>query len=68
MSSAAVLTASPAIFNDGDSAGWGVGVQVTILRPLLVPDEADEEVGPMFKVQRADGATKDAFADELVQS
>lgn len=40
-------------------------VPVIIVRPLVVPDEADEEVGPMFRVQLPDGINDDAFGDEL---
>lgn len=40
------------------------GHECEIVRPLR-PDEADEEVGPMFKVRFANGAEHDVFADEL---
>lgn len=37
---------------------------VEIIRPLTL-DEADAEVGPMFKVRFSDGFTADVFEDEL---
>lgn len=43
----------------------GEPVPVVVVRPLAVPDEADDEVGPMFRVRLADGSERDAFADEL---
>lgn len=51
-------------FNDTASDGWGAGVRVTVTR-RLGPDEADGDAGPMYEIQRADGATRHAFADEL---
>ena len=38
---------------------------ITIIRPLSVPDEADEEVGPMFRVMFEDGTRRDVFIDEI---
>lgn len=38
---------------------------VTVLRQLG-PDEADEEVGPMYHVRFADGFEGDVFEDELI--
>jgi hypothetical protein len=40
------------------------GQRATIIRPLG-PDEADEEVGPMYRVVFPDGSRGDVFADEL---
>ena len=40
------------------------GQTVEIVRPLT-PDEADEEVGPMFRVRFQDGIEADVFGDEL---
>jgi hypothetical protein len=53
-----------ATFNDTDSDGWGQAVPVTVERPLTAA-ECDAESGQMFRVVRDDGASKDAFADEL---
>lgn len=38
---------------------------VNIMRWLEVPQEADEEVGPMYKVRYLDGTVADAYEDEL---
>lgn len=40
------------------------GQRCTVIRPLDAT-EADEEVGPMFKVRFEDGHEADAFEDEL---
>lgn len=40
------------------------GQPCVILRPLG-PDEADEEVGPMFRIRFEDGYEASAFAEEL---
>lgn len=53
-----------AIFNDTSSDGWGTNVSVQVIR-RLGPTECDAEVGPMYKIIRADGRTRDAFRDEL---
>lgn len=41
------------------------GQPMTIIRPALVPDEADEEVGPMFLVRFEDGETQFVYVDEI---
>jgi hypothetical protein len=42
------------------------GTTVTVLRRLTL-DEADPEVGPMFRVRFSDGTESAAFGDELDQ-
>lgn len=43
------------------------GQPIKVLRPLIVPDEADEEVGPMFLVEFEDGETAHVYSDEIVE-
>jgi hypothetical protein len=43
------------------------GQDFTIIRPLEVGKERDEEVGEMYEIQFADGFVTDAFADETLE-
>lgn len=56
--------------SSGSSDGFPVetahsGQIATVVRPIRVPDEADEEVGPMYVIRFTDGVEIDAFSDEL---
>lgn len=42
------------------------GQHMIVVRPLNVPDEADEEVGPMYLVTFDDGETAHVFLEEIV--
>jgi len=41
------------------------GKRMTIVRPLVVGQECDEEVGPMFLARFDDGFQVSVFADEI---
>ena len=41
------------------------GQAITVVRPVRVPEEADEEVGPMFVVAFDDGSETDVYLDEI---
>jgi hypothetical protein len=42
------------------------GEPIKVIRPLR-PDEADEEVGPMYLVEFDDGSQTHVYADEILE-
>lgn len=54
-----------ALFTASDSEHTKHNGPVSIVRPLKVSEEVDEEVGPMYRVRSGEDQEFDVFEDEL---